>query len=216
MEHEKYYHIYNRANGRENLFQESDNYRFFLQQWSKYVAPVANTFAYCLMPNHIHFLIQILPVDEIKLNFRDKFQQLQPSPHPTGFKNLSGVGGEIHEVINKLISKQFSNLFNSYSKAYNKKYNRSGSLFQRPFKRKEVTSEDYYKNLICYIHRNPIHHRFCKSLEDWKYSSYPMYVTSESESLFGTTIAEWFEDKANFIGVHQQQIELLELDYFID
>lgn len=59
METEKFYHIYNHANGNENLFIEEENYHFFLQQWDKYISPIADTYAYCLIPNHIHFLIRI-------------------------------------------------------------------------------------------------------------------------------------------------------------
>ena len=40
-----YYHIYNHANGNENLFLENDNYRYFLQQYEKHIQPVADTLA---------------------------------------------------------------------------------------------------------------------------------------------------------------------------
>ena len=60
------YHIYNHANGRENLFREDDNYRFFLKQYRKYVNPVADTFAYNLLPNHFHFLLRIKEEEELK------------------------------------------------------------------------------------------------------------------------------------------------------
>ena len=59
MQPEIFYHIYNHANGSENLFRVEDNYRFFLERWGKYVEPVANTYAYCLMPNHFHALIKV-------------------------------------------------------------------------------------------------------------------------------------------------------------
>ncbi len=56
---ENYYHIYNHANGSDNLFLNSENYRYFLQRYATFINPIADTFAYCLMPNHIHFLIRI-------------------------------------------------------------------------------------------------------------------------------------------------------------
>lgn len=40
-----YYHIYNRANGSENLFREEANYFRFLELYEKYINPVADTFA---------------------------------------------------------------------------------------------------------------------------------------------------------------------------
>ena len=54
-----FYHIYNHANGDDNLFREQENYRFFLQQYAKYINPIADTYAYCLMPNHFHLLVKI-------------------------------------------------------------------------------------------------------------------------------------------------------------
>ena len=56
---ENYYHIYNHTNGSDNLFLNSENYRYFLQRYATFISPIADTFAYCLMPNHIHFLIRI-------------------------------------------------------------------------------------------------------------------------------------------------------------
>ena len=42
-----FYHIYNHANGSENLFRSDENYYFFLKRWGKYIEPVAETYAYC-------------------------------------------------------------------------------------------------------------------------------------------------------------------------
>jgi len=55
----RFYHIYNHANGSENIFRDAENYRFFLEKYELYISPVAETFAWCLMPNHFHLLIQI-------------------------------------------------------------------------------------------------------------------------------------------------------------
>lgn len=53
-----YYHLYNRGNNRQNIFFERDNYLFFLKQFRCYlVEQTLDVIAYCLMPNHYHFLI---------------------------------------------------------------------------------------------------------------------------------------------------------------
>jgi len=153
MDVNTYYHIYNRANGSENLFRKDENYGYFLKKWGEYISPVADTYAYCLMPNHFHFLVKIKTEVELK--------------DLTGFENLSG-----------LLKQPFSNLFNGYAKAYNNMYNRKGSLFQRPFKQKPIDSEAYLKEVIFYIHHNPVHHGFTKQMEDWPYSSFPALLTN--------------------------------------
>lgn len=123
------YHVYNHANGADDLFRETDNYRYFLEKYKKYILPIADTLAYCLMKNHFHLMVRIK--DEECLMEQDL----------TGFENLSG-----------LVSLQFSRLFNSYSKAFNKKYNRIGGLFNRPVKRKQIIDDHYFTQLIIYIH----------------------------------------------------------------
>jgi len=42
----KYYQIYNHANGEDDLFRDQENYHFFLRKYVEYVNPLADTFAY--------------------------------------------------------------------------------------------------------------------------------------------------------------------------
>jgi REP element-mobilizing transposase RayT len=55
----EYYHIYNRAIAGNLLFRENRNYLFFLSKIEKYILPDAELIAYCLMPNHYHFILKL-------------------------------------------------------------------------------------------------------------------------------------------------------------
>jgi REP element-mobilizing transposase RayT len=55
----KTYHIYNHANGFENVFNERENYRFFLEKYQEYIGPIAEMYAHCLMPNHFHLVVRM-------------------------------------------------------------------------------------------------------------------------------------------------------------
>ncbi|HVM88269.1 MAG TPA: hypothetical protein VMT76_08770 [Puia sp.] len=144
-----YYHIFNHAIGNENLFREDENYRFFLQKYDLYIYQVAETLAYCLMPNHFHFLIKIKSEGQLVAAF-PKFKTLE----------------KLIEA--NCISKQFSNFFSSYTLSFNKKYNRMGSLFLKNFKRQQVEKDSYFSKIIHYIHSNPVHHGFVHSVDEWK------------------------------------------------
>lgn len=67
------YHVFNRGNNRENLFREERNYRFFMDLYRKYIVPTATTYAYCLMPNHFHFLLKIREADSLVLDTKQQF-----------------------------------------------------------------------------------------------------------------------------------------------
>jgi REP element-mobilizing transposase RayT len=59
LEPGKYYHIYNRAKNGDPLFENDQACRFFLKLYQAHICPIAETFAYCLLSDHLHFLIRI-------------------------------------------------------------------------------------------------------------------------------------------------------------
>jgi REP element-mobilizing transposase RayT len=173
LENGKYYHIYNRGINSDILFKENDNYNYFLKLYDTHIDPIAETFAWCLMNNHFHFLIRIKEVEEIKTEIK-----IQPS-------------------------QSFSNLFNAYTKAFNKKYNRHGALFERPFRRKWVNYDNYFQNLIVYIHNNPVHHNICEHPLEYAWSSYLSCLSDKPTKLKRQEVIEIFDDVENFKYVHQ-------------
>lgn len=188
---DKYYHIYNHAIGDENLFRQEENYYYFLQKYAQHITPIADTFAYCLMPNHFHFLVRIKQEDVIRTTF-------PKSPNPQGFQNLEGLKEDDDLGLTKFLSQRFSNFFNSYTKAYNKVYNRKGSLFLHNFKRKEIDNETYFTKLIHYIHHNPVHHRFTDDIAAWPYSSYDSLLSDKPTQLQRNEVLDWFGSKEDY------------------
>ena len=191
-----YYHIYNRGNNSENLFLTTDNYSYFLSLYDKYIALVADTYAWCLMPNHFHLLVRVKDEEEIRRRL-----------NLSGFQNLTGF-----------VSQKFSNLFNAYSKAFNKREARHGCLFESPFKRIEVHNETYLRQLVCYIHSNPVKHGFVDSILDWPWSSYLTIISVKPSKLQLNSVLGWFDSHSNFIALHneQQKLDLIKLSLLED
>ena len=56
---DSFFHIYNRSVEPLILFRERDDYIWFLKRFKKKATEYpATVFAYCLMPNHFHFLMR--------------------------------------------------------------------------------------------------------------------------------------------------------------
>jgi REP element-mobilizing transposase RayT len=171
----KIYHVYTRGNNRETIFKHPENYPYFLMLWKRHITPVADTFAYCLLPNHVHFCIRMKPEESL----HDKY-----------------LTGERH------LSQPFSNCFNAYAKAINKRFQRTGSLFEETYRRKEVDNETYFIRLIAYIHANPQHHRLCADFRDYPHSSYHLFLDNQPTDLLRTEIWDCFGERKGFQHFH--------------
>jgi putative transposase len=194
LQYDRYYHIYNRGINRQNVFFEERNYRHFLKLYAKHFEPVADTYAYCLMCNHFHFLVRIKTVEE------------QQTP---GVSKTPGVWKA------KKTSQQFGNVLNAYAKSINKAYNRTGSLFQNRFGRIEVTSDAYFIHLITYIHRNPQRHGFVADFRDWPYSSYHAILSTKPSHVKRDEVLGWFDNATNFEASHQHEADLQKIPHLV-
>lgn len=179
------YHIWSHAVSKDNLFLDKENYRFFLSRYFKYTSSILSTHAYCLMPNHIHFMVRVLE-SEMILN------------HPKNKK----LKKDNSSTIPQFLSKQVGNMFNSYTKSFNKYHYRRGSLFERPFGRSLIQTEEYFTQLVIYIHRNPVTHGFVNDIYDWPYSSWNSYVNKMDDQLDKNEVLEWFGGLDFFIRAH--------------
>jgi REP element-mobilizing transposase RayT len=168
LEEENFYHIYNRTNGKDLLYLSDNNYVFFLEKFKQYICSYCDVYAYCLMSNHFHFIVQVKKSDE-------KMQEwIIKEGSVASEKQLLG---EI--TLNEFLEDQFKRFFNSYAAAFNKQQKRHGSLFQKRFKRVLISSEDILKEKICYVHHNPIHHGMSSCYDVWRYSSYLAYLSTK-------------------------------------
>ena len=194
-----YYHIYNHANGNEELFLEEKNYDYFLEKIKEHILPVADFYAYCLMPNHFHFLVKIKDDAEI--------QMLESFPKFQTLEKLESLE-KVEQITSNFISKQFSNLFSSYTEALNRMYNRKGSLFLKNFKRKKIQDEKYFIRLVNYIHFNPVQDGFVNKPSEWRYSSFNAIVSNKQTLVKRDDVLEWFDGLTNVLYNHLRPLDI--------
>ena len=144
------YHVMLRGINKQNIFEESGDYRYFIRLLLQLVAPAdelgkplpprCSIFAYCLMPNHVHLLVQE--------------------------KNES-----LSDIVRRVAT--------AYALYYNKKYERCGHLFQDRFKSEPVNDFAYFVTLLRYVHQNPVAGGLCRQVEDYAWSSWGEFSTTQ-------------------------------------
>ena len=166
------YHVYNQGNNKEKLFFEEENYLFFLRKMKSHLTPHVHILAWCLMPNHFHWLIKVKESNQLHNNKKTK--------------KLNVTVQAINRAIGILQS--------SYTRAINNKHNRSGSLFRAHTKEKPLSShptkrDPYGVSCFFYLHQNPLRAGLVKHLEDWPYSSFRDYAGFRNGTLCNKKLA---------------------------
>jgi len=162
------YHVYNRSN--ETVFKTERNYIYFLEKFRHYILPFCDVLAWCLMPNHFHFML-VPNSESVKPDTKSKLPDIQA------------------------LSKQFGTLLSSYTKALNKENDRRGQLFSHNTKAVKlnhvlISDTNNQHTIACfrYIHNNPRNAGLCNDFE-WKFSSYPDFDGARNGSLVNKKLA---------------------------
>ena len=209
------YHIYNQGNNQQRIFFSESNYEFFLKKMTKHLLPHVDILAYCLMPNHFHWLVRT----------NDSACQNSCAVKPCARQELERIAiqsrlnhgldaaTEIAQVPSRQqnLSHQIGQLVSSYTKAINKQEKRSGSLFRAKTKSKnggeagpsimlggsEIKQfnelNPYWRTCFNYIHDNPVKSRLTLSPQGWKFSSIHEYQSIEKQRLVNFKLAEYLE-----------------------
>jgi putative transposase len=216
------FHIFNHANGFENVFRHEANYYFFMEKFWKYIDPIAETNAWCLMPNHLHLVVRfrkrtiikneyifskVSNSDQVIIIDRNEFNRTKKVNFGKDFDFDMVVSDS---EIGKYLSKQFANLFSRYTQSFNKVYDCMESLFIKNFKPVPITDKVRFLNAVVYTHRNPIHHGFCKNYEDWPYSSYNDILQGNPSGIETTKLLKMTNGLNGFLQIHKRSLDTLD------
>ncbi|HLP50462.1 MAG TPA: hypothetical protein VK154_06225 [Chitinophagales bacterium] len=146
------FHVYSRGNQQKTIFFSDANYLYFLRKMEKELLPHANILAYCLMPNHFHWLIEIKSSTILTESNKNMYA--------SGFSKATAV------------------LLRSYARAMQKQQQFTGSLFQQNAKSKLLPTRNDILTCFNYIHNNPLKANLTSKTNDWKFSSLNEYLNT--------------------------------------
>lgn len=193
------FHVYNRTNNKEPLFTSDNNRSYFLKQYAKYLQPFVDTFCWCLLPNHFHFLVRIKSAAAIINHLKS-----------VEVKNIKPIEKKFIEgqaSLRELMELEWKCFFTAYSMAFNKEQNRSGNLFNRPFKRVEVDKDSHFTQAVIYIHANSVTHKLSTSFTAYQWSSWHSIISNKPTLLYRQELLDWFGGLQRLIQVHKEQTQ---------
>jgi len=189
FEKDHIYHIYNQGNNRQQIFFDRENYLFFLQKMNDYLLPYCDILAWCLMPNHFHWMVYV----------REIIVEIPTENNLKDGVSIFSEGVTLSDTLTKNTQRTLNDsiglLLRSYTRAINKQENMSGSLFRKQFKAECLTQingitpsfynaynatiinvhdpqKEYPQVCFNYIHQNPVKAGLVKHPEDWEFSSF--------------------------------------------
>lgn len=199
FEKDRLYHIYNQGNNRQKIFFNRENYLFFLRKVRVQLLPYCDILAYCLMPNHFHFMVEVNKVE------------LEEVPGATG----SNGGATPSRTPIGTFRKSIGILLASYTRAINKQNGSTGSLFRQKTKAEclncingtapsffnissgtliniERPEKIYQQVCFNYIHQNPVRAGLAKRPEEWEFSSAREYAGIRNGTLVNMELARQY------------------------
>jgi putative transposase len=214
----RFYHVYSHTVGGRDLFIDDENCVSFLKLYDKYISPVADTYAWVLMKNHFHVLVRVKEdvvyrysnadrsIDAVRFeDLKWETTNLLACPAPGSVEHLKKPQPHLH----------FGHLLNAYARYFNKRHNFRGALFERPFERKPIDNIAYLKNVVAYIHHNPVHHGFCLHPVEYGWSSYLSCVTEKPTKLKRDEVLAWFDDIGHFERFHLNPLPQSEMEKWL-
>jgi putative transposase len=192
FEKDRIFHVYNQGNNRQPIFFDESNYLFFLKKMHTHILPYADFLAWCLMPNHFHWMIYIKETELPAVSVQEKPKNKKFIIKNDGIKQVEKKAKITNlTTLNQSIGTSLA----SYTRAINIQEGFTGSLFRKNTKgiclndnsltlkawveslgitiiNRDIPENQYTKQCFDYIHQNPVKAGLVKKPEEWEFSSY--------------------------------------------
>jgi len=143
----EHYHVYNRGVNKEGIFSNNQDYQRFLV-----LLYLANS------RERIHISNTLFSYQERSLI--EIYRNEKPDQGLVEVLSYSLMPNHYHLLLRQKapggISLFMRKVSTAYAMYFNLKYNRSGVLFQGRFRSKHISSSEYFRYILAYIHLNPL------------------------------------------------------------
>ncbi len=184
----KFYHLTCVSQQNTKFFIQEKNYIFFLEKYFYYLQPIAETFAYCLLPESIDLLIKTKPEKEFL-----SFFNFEVNKNNSSFYN---------KFITKYINKQFDNLFSDYENEYSQIFGNKNIFSNANIKTESIKDTKIFINTLKKIHLKPVENKLVEKIEKWEFSSYNSFFLETEPQIKIKTIIDYFKNIYNFRDFH--------------
>jgi putative transposase len=196
-----FYHIVCKSIDGLPLFNESKDYAVFLERFKKFNGGFMDVWAYCLLLNHAHYIIKIKYPAFIK----SFISQLAP-PEKTKAMVSFLADPTDESLTDAVIERQMNSFLVSYANYVNNKYNRKGGLFQKPFKRIQISSDSHLQQAVVYVHANAQKHGIVNDFKAYGYFSYSLMMDDGYNYTDSKSVIEFFGGIDKYMQVHNEQV----------
>jgi putative transposase len=212
LEPDKMYYLFHQSAGKDSLFYSDENYLSFLKCYADMLVPIADTYAYCLLPNQFHYLVKIksekIIFDFLKKQNRIPEENLSFEEYKNLALNTSSLVGNIFSL---QLNKQFTNFLNSYQQILTTEQNKKHQLLIQSTKRTLIENDEQFLDTLINIHCSPNDSSTRVDYTKWKFSSYAAYLSERASAINREVALDLFQGRDNFIAEHNKKMEQISM-----
>jgi putative transposase len=163
----EYSHIYNRGTDKRAIFNKEEDIERFIE--SMYIFnTIKPTLSLIRKKDYNDYSVGVGPLQEPLVEI------VAYSLLPNHFHIL------VKQIIDGGMSEFMKRLQGGYTSYFNEENKRSGALFQGKYKYKHVDTDEYFRNIFCYVTFNSTVHNFSKDKNHLIASSFGEYISRTS------------------------------------
>ncbi len=166
------FHVYNRGNNRNKIFFSKKNYFYFIKKIITYILPYCDLYAYCLMPNHFHIMLEVNKCEINGVTLNDSVGILLSSYAKAINKQEQRTGSLFQQKTKAVCLTKIDKLSPSWFKHL-------GITIINT----QTIESSYPYICMAYIHNNPVKAGLVFYPEFWEYSSFRYYAKSIESKL---------------------------------